>query len=246
MSTLSTLNDVLFERRATDRAVTFIEANDDHRRLSYEQLYLNSLRVLHDLQASDLSAGDQLIILLKDNRTFIEAFWACILGGIVPVPVAVGISDEHRAKLLRIFNRLERPYLFTTQADLERLLAYGKRNDMLGSVNVVAKKTILADQLRQHVRSARPGPTQEVDKLRYILRTDLAYCPSRGAQICGVGPPARFVPKQVLGHVQACPGGTAVSRQDALPAFAPVHVSQYGVQPARAAVLLVIRIDPDL
>lgn len=150
MSTISILNDALLERRSTDRAVTFIEANDDHRRLSYEQLYLNSLRVLYDLQASDVSAGDQLIILLKDNRTFVEAFWACILGGIVPVPVAVGISDEHRAKLLRIFNRLERPYLFTTQADLERLLAYGKRNDMLESVNVVAKKTILADQLRQH------------------------------------------------------------------------------------------------
>jgi acyl-CoA synthetase (AMP-forming)/AMP-acid ligase II/acyl carrier protein len=150
MATFSILSDVLLERRSTDRAVTFIEANDDHRRLSYEQLYLNSLRVLHDLQASDLSAGDQLIILLKDNRTFVEAFWACVLGGIVPVPVAVGISDEHRAKLLRIFNRLERPYLFTTQADLERLLAYGKRNDMLESVNVVVKKTILAEQLQQH------------------------------------------------------------------------------------------------
>ena len=35
-------------------------------------------------------------------RASLVAFWAAILGGIVPVPVAVGISDEHRLKLFRI------------------------------------------------------------------------------------------------------------------------------------------------
>ena len=32
--------------------------------------------------------------------------WAAIFGGIVPVPVAVGTSDEHRSKLFRILSQM--------------------------------------------------------------------------------------------------------------------------------------------
>jgi acyl-CoA synthetase (AMP-forming)/AMP-acid ligase II/acyl carrier protein len=47
-----------------------------------------------------------------------------VLGGIVPVPVAVGISDEHKLKLFRILHQLERARLFTDAALLDRLQAF--------------------------------------------------------------------------------------------------------------------------
>ena len=44
-----------------------------------------------------------------------------MLGGIVPVPVALGISDEHRHKLLRIARKLGNPFIYTERRSLERI-----------------------------------------------------------------------------------------------------------------------------
>ena len=44
-----------------------------------------------------------------------------MLGGIVPVPVAVGISDEHRRKLLRIAHKLGQPFILFDRKTLERI-----------------------------------------------------------------------------------------------------------------------------
>jgi hypothetical protein len=59
-------------------------------------------------------------LFLADNEQFINAFWAAILGGIIPVPVAPGISDEHRRKLLRIARKLGKPFIYTDRRSLER------------------------------------------------------------------------------------------------------------------------------
>ncbi len=72
------------------------------RRVSYGELRQRALGLLHHLQQLGREPGDKLILLLNNNEQFIDAFWAAVLGGIVPVPVAIGISDEHRHKLLRI------------------------------------------------------------------------------------------------------------------------------------------------
>ncbi len=67
--------------------------------------------------------GDKMIIFLNNNEQFLDGFWAAICGGIVPVPLAVGISDEHRHKLLRVARKLGNPLLYTDAKTLERLEA---------------------------------------------------------------------------------------------------------------------------
>lgn len=146
----SNLTDALEAQRSVDRGITFIEGKQDHQSLSYAQLYDRALMQLADLQQAGLTPGAQLIILHNDNQTFLEAFWACMLGGIVPVPVAVGISDEHRAKLFRIFNKLERPHLFTSQDHLERLVSFAEQHNLHESLQVVQSKTVLAENLQHH------------------------------------------------------------------------------------------------
>ncbi|MCZ6883511.1 MAG: non-ribosomal peptide synthetase [Gammaproteobacteria bacterium] len=150
MIEFTTLNEALESVRNSDRSITFIEGKFDNRLLTYSQLHLHALKLLFDLQQAGLGAGDQMILFTKNNQKFIEAFWACILGGIIPVPVAVGISDEHRAKLMRIFNKLEKPFLFTEQEHLERLFKYADTNDMHESIEMVKQKSILADKLPEH------------------------------------------------------------------------------------------------
>lgn len=146
----TTLNAALDEQRKTDRTITFIEGKHDQTILSYTALYDKATMLLFDYQETGIKAGDQMIILHKDNQTFVVAFWACILGGIIPVPVAVGISDEHRAKLFRIFNKLTKPHLYTSQENLERLQRYAEQHNLHESIAIVRSKTVLADLMEVH------------------------------------------------------------------------------------------------
>jgi len=150
MIEFKTLNEALQAQATTDRTLTFVEGKEDHRVLGYADLHDRAMMLLFDFQEAGLSAGDQLIILHKDNQTFVEAFWACIYGGIVPVPIAVGISDEHRGKLFRIFNKLERAHLYTTQEHFERLSNFAENTHLHESLQVVKKKTVFADLMEDH------------------------------------------------------------------------------------------------
>ncbi|MDR9435609.1 MAG: AMP-binding protein, partial [Thiohalophilus sp.] len=108
MLNYQTLNEALLDNASDQRTVTYIEGRDSEQVITYRQLHAQAQSMLGRLQAMGLKPGDELVILTRSNPDFIDAFWGAILGGIVPVPVAVGISDEHRAKLYKIFNKLER------------------------------------------------------------------------------------------------------------------------------------------
>lgn len=144
------LNASLLAQAKTDKWITFIEGKQDEHRLSYKQLAERASMLLFDLQEAGLKPGDQLIIQLKDNQIFVEAFWACLFGGIVPVPIAVGISDEHRAKLFRVFTKLERPYLFTTQDNLDRLSQFAEHANLHESLQILRSKTLLSNLMEDH------------------------------------------------------------------------------------------------
>jgi len=144
------LNAALIAQAKSDKWITFIEGKQDQRRISYTQLCDRASMLLYDFQEAGLKPGDQLIILQKDNQTFVEAFWACLFGGIVPVPIAVGISDEHRAKLFRVFTKLERPHLYTTQDNLDRLNAFAEQYGLHESMQTIRSKTQLSNLMEDH------------------------------------------------------------------------------------------------
>lgn len=161
------LNAALIAQAKSDKWITFIEGKQDLRRLTYSQLYDRACMLLFDFQEAGIAAGDQLIILQKDNQTFVEAFWACLLGGIVPVPVAVGISDEHRAKLFRIFTKLERPHLYTTQDNFDRLNQFAEQHSLHESIQVMRSKTLLSNLLEAHAERGKQH-TPQADDLCFI------------------------------------------------------------------------------
>ena len=121
MMKYTTLTDMLESNRGVDRAVTYVEGESAERRVSFGEVHARALGILHHLQAKGAQRGDKLIIFLSNNEQFLDAFWAAIAGGIVPVPLAVGISDEHRHKLLRVARKIGRPLLYTDAKNLERL-----------------------------------------------------------------------------------------------------------------------------
>ncbi len=119
--TQTTLLDILENNRDVDRAVTYVEGENAERRVKYGDVFSRAVGILHHLQAIGAQRGDKLIIFLSNNEQFLDGFWAAVCGGIVPVPLAVGISDEHRHKLLRVARKLGKPLLYTDAKSLERL-----------------------------------------------------------------------------------------------------------------------------
>ena len=106
MKLYDNMTQLLAEARSRNREIRFIDGEHDESVLSFAELWDRALALLGSLQAKGMQAGDELIIFSKSNESFVVAFWAASLGGIVPVPVAVGISDEHRFKLFRILTHL--------------------------------------------------------------------------------------------------------------------------------------------
>jgi acyl-CoA synthetase (AMP-forming)/AMP-acid ligase II/aryl carrier-like protein len=116
-----TLTALMLRQHPTDRAIHYHSGENQQRRVTYAELYQRALGMLFHLQQLGAKPGDHLILLLNNNEQFIDAFWGAILGGIVPVPVAIGISDEHRRKLLRIARKLGQPFIFSDRKTLERV-----------------------------------------------------------------------------------------------------------------------------
>ena len=159
-----TLTELLEAHRNVARSLTYLEGERDTRSVTFGELYERALAILHRLQRLGARPGDKLILFLSGNEPFIDAFWAALLGGIIAVPVAPGISDEHRHKLLRIARKLKSPYIYTEQRLLDRVAATAHAPDELATLEALRQRAFLVDELEQLGRSgklhrARPGDT---------------------------------------------------------------------------------------
>jgi len=155
MHLYDTLIDLLSDLKSRDRHIRFIDGEDDESIVAFSELWDRALALLGSLQARGMEKGDELVIFSKSNESFVVAYWAAILGGIVPVPVAVGISDEHRHKLFRILRQLDRATLFTESDLLERLLDFSKENALDDVTTILESRSAL-------MSSVVPGNNGEV------------------------------------------------------------------------------------
>ncbi len=143
MTLYETMTDLLADVRGRDRHIRFIDGENDESVLTFGGLWERASALLGSLQARGMQRGDELVIFSRSNAQFVVAFWAAILGGIVPVPVAVGISDEHRFKLFRILGQLEHGTLFTDMDLLERLLEFASQHELADVRRILESKTVL-------------------------------------------------------------------------------------------------------
>ena len=124
------LTHILRDARTNDRTIRFIDGDKDETVITFAELWDKAINLLGELQNRGMESGDELIIFTRSNQKFLVAFWAAVLGGIVPVPVAVGISDEHRFKLFRIIGQMRRGTLFTENDLVERLVEFAKLHEL--------------------------------------------------------------------------------------------------------------------
>ena len=164
--TYKTLVDILENNRGVDREVCYVEGDNAERRVPYGDVYKRALGILYHLQAMGAQRDDKLIIFLSNNEQFLDGFWAAVCGGIVPVPLAIGISDEHRQKLLRVARKLGKPYLYTDAKNLERLEGLAAQTGELDLYRELKARAFLVESLTD---ISRPG------KLHRPEPRDLAF-----------------------------------------------------------------------
>jgi len=162
MFNASTLTELIEGNRTAQRAITYLEGENDERKVPFGELYERALGILYHLQKLGAKRGDKLIIFLGNNEQFIDAFWAAVLGGIIPVPVALGISDEHRRKLLRIARKLGKPFIYTDKRSLERIGAFAAQEGEAATFADLQARSFLVDTLEDISRAgsiyrAQPG-----------------------------------------------------------------------------------------
>jgi acyl-CoA synthetase (AMP-forming)/AMP-acid ligase II/acyl carrier protein len=163
MPTPATLTELIESNRNAARSITYLEGEHEERNVSYGELYERALGILYRLQKLGARRGDKLILFLGDNEQFIDAFWAAVLGGIVPVPVALGISDEHRHKLLRIARKLGAPYIYTERKYLDRIGAFADQAGEKAVFESLRSRAFLVDELDDVSRAGTPHRAQPDD-----------------------------------------------------------------------------------
>jgi acyl-CoA synthetase (AMP-forming)/AMP-acid ligase II/aryl carrier-like protein len=164
--TPTTLIEMLERNRDADRTVTYVDGETSERVVRFAEVYSRAVGILHHLQAMGAQRGDKLIIFLSNNEQFLDGFWAALCGGIVPVPLAVGISDEHRHKLLRVARKLGKPLLYTDAKNLERLHGLAAQVGELALFEELKARSFLVDSITD---ISRPGKLHRPDP------SDLAF-----------------------------------------------------------------------
>jgi acyl-CoA synthetase (AMP-forming)/AMP-acid ligase II len=151
-----TLTELFDANRSAAGTITYLEGENDSRDVTYAELHERALGILYHLQRIGARRGDKLILFIGNNEQFIDAFWAAIIGGIIPVPIALGISDEHRHKLLRVARKLGAPFIYTERRSLDRIGAFAEQVGETEVFKGLRSRAFLVDDLDDISRAGKP------------------------------------------------------------------------------------------
>ncbi|MBK3493951.1 amino acid adenylation domain-containing protein [Viridibacillus sp. YIM B01967] len=146
-----------------DKGITFISGDKNEKYLSYKNLYNKALEVLYHLQLKGVKRGEELVFQIDDNEHFLYVFWACLLGGIIPVPITVGNNDEHKQKLFNVWEVMTNPHLITTDKVLEKIEEFSEKYNYGHVLNEMNEKVIMIDEIAKasrHGKVYKPKPNE--------------------------------------------------------------------------------------
>ncbi|OQY49999.1 MAG: hypothetical protein B6247_22250, partial [Candidatus Parabeggiatoa sp. nov. 2] len=112
------LAHVLKQAATTDKGLVYIQSDHSQAFQSYKDLLLDAQKILSRLRKLGLQPQDKVVFQIESSQDFISAFWGCVLGGFVPVPVThIAYTPEqiHKtvSKLRYTLQMLEQPLLLT-------------------------------------------------------------------------------------------------------------------------------------
>ena len=122
-----TLAEVL-QRAATrnsTKEIVYIRCDGSEFVRSYENLLEEAQIILAGLRKLGLKPQDKVIFQLERIQDFVPAFWGCILGGFVPVPVSIPPTYEQVnsavSKLQNAWQMLDKPIILAGDNSVDKI-----------------------------------------------------------------------------------------------------------------------------
>lgn len=113
--------------------VTYLQADGTAIAQAYPDLLAQAERLLTGLRQQGLQPQDKVLFQFESHPAFITAFWACVLGGFVPVPIAAApVYDPNNSvvkKLLNAWQRFAHPLILTQERLRDPIRALGAAVD---------------------------------------------------------------------------------------------------------------------
>ncbi len=144
----ATLLEALQKSSTGDKSLTHIKGKTEEVSISYRELESRAIRLLYHFQAAGLEKGSELILLAENNEQFIDVFWAALMGGIIPVPLVYSGNDASQTRVEKVFRKLQKPFLCTTEKVFSRLKKLASEQGAEELWTSVQQNTILLDQIK--------------------------------------------------------------------------------------------------
>lgn len=111
MSDRKNLCDVLEAASQENGSLFLIQEEGKKKQIAYQELYQRAQGVLYNLKQSGITRKHEVLLQIEDNEQFLLVFWACVLGGIVVVPLHTGVSREQKNQMFQVMHTLKHPKL---------------------------------------------------------------------------------------------------------------------------------------
>ncbi|MGF1510800.1 MAG: AMP-binding protein [Myxococcota bacterium] len=137
---------------------------------TYEELLDRATRRLGRLQSQGVRPGNFVGFYVSAPQDFLELFWACLLGGAVPVPVSTGATEEHQRKVWRVLGLFEDPFFVTDEQSWERIAAFASSESAGRDLSRLKSRLVTVAELREASLHGPSGVHHDVrpDDLAYV------------------------------------------------------------------------------
>ncbi|MEH1860992.1 MAG: SDR family NAD(P)-dependent oxidoreductase [Nostoc sp.] len=109
----------LLQRTAqhSTQGIIYIQSDGSEKVQSYGELWQDAQRILAGFRKLGLKPQDKVIFQLESSQDFLCAFWGCVLGGFVPVPISIAptyeLANSIASKLQNTWQMLGKPLVLT-------------------------------------------------------------------------------------------------------------------------------------
>jgi acyl-CoA synthetase (AMP-forming)/AMP-acid ligase II/surfactin synthase thioesterase subunit len=138
-----------------DHGVLYISSKGHEQFQHYPYIFEQACRILAGLRSVHLQPGEMVILQVEKNPDFVQAFWACVLGGfvpvLVPVPPTYAQANAITGKLAKALQMLDRSLVLTSQNLVSSLTEFAQDCGLHGlRIECVEKCRSFAPELHIH------------------------------------------------------------------------------------------------